>query len=86
MSGESLISTSSLSDDGITLRERSASLGESNERIGVSPEKNTLIDFTLMSEYTSMSFMGSLNHSLDVKLKTNDFKKKKKEPVTLRLI
>lgn len=32
VSGESLITMSSLSDDGITLREKSASLGESNER------------------------------------------------------
>lgn len=69
MSGESLITTSSLSDDGITLREKSASLGESNERTGVSPEKNALTHFTLMSEHTFVSFTGPLNHSLDVQIK-----------------
>lgn len=35
--------------------------------------KNALTHFILVSEYTSMSFIGPLNHPWMSKLRTNDF-------------
>ena len=71
---KSVITRSSLHAGAITLREKSASPGESNEIfVSVSSEKCTFTHHTKVWLYIH-EFHKSPNHSPDAKLRTKDFK------------